>query len=85
MRWLDQYIEGGSRTYSGNFVLTVVVGSSVWLGLAIGQTALALHRHDAFSLVLGFANVLISASTVSLDVLVLRRILRQLPPALRHD
>ena len=79
MSWLNQYIEFGSRTYTVNFMLTLVVGCSVWLGLAIGQTALALHRHDAFSLVLGLANALISASTVSLDVLVLLRILRQLP------
>ena len=78
MRWLNRYIKGGSRTYSVNPMLTMVVVCSMWLGLAIGQTALALHRNDAFSLVVGLTNLLISASTVSLDVLVLRRILRQL-------
>ena len=56
-------------------MLTLVVGCSVWVGLAIGQTALALHRNDAFVLVLGLGNVLISTSTVFLDVLVLRRLL----------
>ena len=75
MRWLNQYIQGGSRIYGVNFMLTLVVGCSVWVGLAIGQTALALHRNDAFGLVLGLGNVLISTSTVFLDVLVLRRML----------
>ena len=75
MRWLNQYIEGGSRIYRVNFMLTLVVGCSVWLGLAIGQTALALHLNDAFGLALGLGNVLISTSTVFLDVLVLRRML----------
>ena len=56
-------------------MLTLVVGCSVWLGLAIGQTVLALHRNDAFGMVLGLGNVLISTSTVFLDVLVLRRML----------
>jgi len=75
MVWLNQYIEGASRIYRVNFMLTLVVGCSVWLGLAIGQTALALHHNDAFGLVLGLGNVLISTSTVILDVLVLRRML----------
>ena len=54
MIWLNQYIEGRSRTYTVNFMLTVEVGSSVWLGLH----RVALHVRRAFDRHAGFMNLL---------------------------